>query len=591
MHGQHMTLPLFDAPILVDVKTPKLRPYQEKAIVELRAQIILGKKRILAVGPVALGKMVLTAAITKLSTIPMLFVAHRVELIDQCADQLSYFGLTNIGVIRGQDERYNPSASVQISSIQTLSRRDKPFLNEKRLLIFIDECHRAGSDSYIELFRAYPNAIIIGWTATPWRLDGRPLGGELFEILIQIATYENLLKRPDWLVAPDAFSAPLRADLSQVRVAGSDFDDEALAQVMHTDVLEGQIVDHWLRLSPKHPKIDGAGKRVPCEFTMGDRRRTIVFCVNVAHSQSVAAKFEKAGVKVAHLDSSTPIETRKAIWRDLASGHLEVVCNCNIAIEGVDVPAVKCIVHARPTQSITLWRQSCGREMRPWENVIPLLLDHAGNWDRLGCPFEDRVWSLTARPARISGKIPMKLCKTCFAYVEPSKTVCPFCGTEFPKFESVVPAETNAELVARLAEPDALKAAFFWRNVTLSKQKGFKPAFASALYKEYYGIWPPDEWRDKVKAEFVVDKTWQGALSRRLERNARREAQEKLEREATAAPRKKKVEQVELASQEEMAMEKTIDAMNVEVEPNVPGDDGESFDGWVKDQGIDGGDN
>lgn len=446
--------------------------------------------------------------------------------------------------------------------------------------IAVSNCHRAGSDSFIDhVFRTYPNAIIIGWTATPWRLDGRPLGGELFDKLEVLATYETLLKRPDWLVAPDAFSVPIRPDLSQVRTAGSDFDEEMLAVAMHTDVLEGQIVDHWLRLSGRHPKINGSGVREPGVFVEGERRRTIGFFVNIAHSMSVAAKFEKASVKVAHLDSNTLSETRKAIWRDLASGALEVVCNCNIAIEGVDVPEVKCVTHARPTQSITLWRQSNGRCMRPWNNVVPLLLDHAGNWDRLGCPFEDVHWSLKARPVRMAGKIPMKLCKNCFAYVEPQKTVCPFCGTEFPRFEAAIPAETNAELMMRQSEPDALKADYFWRNVTLAKQKGFKPGFSSALYKDHYGVWPPDEWKEKVKADFAQDAAWQASLKRRLERNAKRDEREKREnaamaKKADASPSPPAPE----ASALESALEQTTAAMDA--------DDGESFGDWLGQQGI-----
>jgi superfamily II DNA or RNA helicase len=35
------------------------------------------------------------------------------------------------------------------------------------------------------------------------------------------------------------------------------------------------------------------------------------------------------------------------------------------ALEGTDVPSCKCIVHARPTQSTVLWRQSTGRALRP----------------------------------------------------------------------------------------------------------------------------------------------------------------------------------------------------------------------------------
>ena len=541
-----MTLPLFSSSPLTDDKPKKTaRKYQERGIIALRAHVLMEKTRILGVLPTGGGKMFLTAAMTRSATIPMLFVAHRQELIDQCARELADFGLTNIGVIRGNDERYNPAASIQIASIQTLARRDKPFLGEKRVLIFIDECHRSASESYqTHVFGAYDkNGIIIGWTATPWRLDHRPLGGDSgFEVIEVLATYDELLKHPDWLARPDIFGAP-PLDLSQVRTSGSDFDEEQLAEVMHTGVLEGQLVEHWVKWADKHPVLTPQGLRIPGKFTTGEPRRTIGFAVNIAHSMACAERFEKLlGLgKVAHLDAKTPDATRKAAWVDSASGKLQMVWNCNIGVEGIDVPPIKCVIDAAPTQSLTRHRQRVGRGMRPWQGVVPFVLDHAGNMDRLGCPFEDLHWSLTAKPVRGSGRLPMKMCRTCFAYCEPSKYVCPFCGAEFPKAEDrPVPAETNAELVMRQTEPEALKVAFYSRQVTMAKSRGFKPGYASAMYKEHYGCWPPREWSDRTKAEFAQDGAWQMSLQRRLEKKAVREAQDKREEEELA---KSKIEE------------------------------------------------
>lgn len=526
------TLPLFDPTPLMEVKPKNLRPYQERAIVRLRELVLAGKKRILAVGATGMGKMVITASMIQTSTFSVLFIAHRRELLDQCAEQLRHLGITNVSIVRGNDERYDPNSSIQIASIQTLSRRDKPFVGEP-VLIFIDECHRAASDSYRELLDNYKDAIVIGFTATPARLDGRPLGGDLFEELVLIATYEELFKNTDWLVRPDAFSVPIKPYLDHVPMSGSDFDEEMLAKAMHTEPLEGQIIEHWLRFSNKHPAVKKDGSRSWAEFVEGERRRTFVFAVNVAHSQSIATRFEKAGVKVAHLDGKTTESERVRIVKALGSGELEVVCNCNIAVEGVDVPEVKLVVQARPTHSLTMHRQQVGREMRPWRGVVPILLDHAGNWDRLGCPWEDLAWSLKSRPMRLGTKLPMKLCKVCFAYCEPGRIVCPFCGAEFPKQDPrSLPAETTAELIARQGEPDAMKADYFARQVTQAKLHGFKPGYASALFKERYGIWPPREWGDKVKAEFDKDTTWQDSLARRLKRKAEREAQEKRENDA-----------------------------------------------------------
>lgn len=633
------TLPLFSTdadgnltskPTFIDAKPPTLRPYQDRGVKLLREATLRGIKRILAVGPTGLGKMVMIAAITRMSTIPVLFVAHRRELLNQCADQLAALGLTNTSIIRANDDRCDPNATVQIASIQTLARRDKPFQNELEVLIFIDEAHRAASDSYIEhVFQAYPKAIIIGFTATPVRLDGRPLGGELFEELILIARYEELFKNPDWLVRPDGYSAPVRPKLDQVKMRGSDFDEDELATIMHSDSLEGQVVEHWSRLAHVHPKFNGNGTRLPTQFETGPRRRTFVFAVNIEHSMSLAARFESIGVKVAHLDGKTPDRVRDAIIRDLGTGALEVVCNCNIAVEGVDVPEVKCVVHARPTHSITLWRQTVGRCMRPWKGIVPLLLDHASNWDRLGCPFEDLAWTLKGRSLRFGSKLPMKLCRTCFAYTEPHKVLCPYCGAEFPRQDPRnMPAETTAELVERSNEPEALKKEFFARQVIQAKTHGFKPGFASALYKERYGVWPPKEWSNKIKQEFANDKAWQEAMKRRLEKKAQKEVQEKAEERAlrgeteaeqkaretkeafaramgkqqqltpqSEQPRvdvagafarmkaKQQQQPVEPKSPEEAAMEKTLEAMEIEGEW-VESESTSPFADWLEEQGI-----
>lgn len=572
-----MTLPLFDAPPLTQGQlSKKLRPYQARAIVEIRTKVLMGKRRILCVAPTAAGKMFITASIIRSASLPVLFVAHRKEIIDQCVTQLAHKGISNVGVIRGADARYNPSASVQVGSIATLARRDKPFVGSQ-VIVIIDECHRAASDSYVELLSHYPDAIVLGFTATPARLDGRPLGGDLFEEIVQIATYSELLQHPDWLVAPDVFAGSERVDVSGVRKSGADFDEGQLADVMHADRLEGNVVATWLARAHLHPIFTDGGMRVPVRLAEGPRRRTILFAVNVAHSQSLAARFERAGVKVAHLDGGTPEHLREAMLRDLSTGAIEVVCNCQVAVEGVDIPSIKCVISACPTHSVTRWRQSVGREMRPWNGVVPLLLDHAGNFDRLGCPFEDVVWSLKDRPKRARGQEPTRKCSACGGYVPLSKVVCPHCGADLPRAEETPLAESDEELRQRQTEPEALKWAYFWRQVVTAKAKGFKPGFASALYRERYGQWPPRHWSDKIKTDFATDGLWQDLLARRLERKAQREARERQEEQAMdeAAARDE-------VSEEEAALARTVEAIDA---PDGGGDDG-SFGDWLRDEGV-----
>lgn len=556
-----MTLPLFESPALMAGKLPKaLRAYQARAIIEIRALVLMGKLRVLCVAPTGAGKMFIIANIIRSATLPVLFIAHRKEILDQCVQQLADQGITHVGVIRSNDARYDPSASVQVASIATLARRDKPFLG-KPIIIIADEAHRCASDSWADLLTAWPDAIVLGFTATPVRLDGRPLGGDLFEEIVQIATYAELLKHPDWLVAPDVFAGEEQADLSRVRRAGSDFDEDQLAGVMRAERLEGDVVGHWLKRAHLHPVFTAQGARVPNEWRAGERRRTIVFAVNVEHSRSLAERFGRAGVRVAHLDGNTPERERESVLRALGTGDLEVVCNCLVAVEGLDVPSIKCVVNARPTQSVTIWRQTTGREMRPWNGVTPLLLDHAGNFDRLGCPFEDVVWSLKDRAKRGKGQEPMRKCPACGGYVGLSKTVCPLCGAELPRQAAPALAETDDELRQRQTEPEALRWAFFWKQVITAKAKGFKPGFASALYRERYGTWPPRHWSDKIKADFETDSLWQSLLARRLERKAEREAQEAREERAID-----EAAAVEEPSEVLEAMERTVAAFDASMD-------------------------
>ena len=583
-----MTLPLFEAPSLMQGQiSKKLRAYQARALIQLRALVLMGKKRILCVSPTGSGKMVLLAAIIKSATLPVLFVAHRKEILDQCVRQLYDLSLTHVGVIRGSDARYDPSASVQVGSVATLARRDRPFIGQQ-IIIIIDEAHRAGSDSYRELISNWPDAIVIGFTATPIRLDGRPLGGDLFEELVQVATYVELLKHPDWLVAPTVFSGSEVPDVSKVRRSGADFDEGQLGDVVHTDRLEGDIVAHWLRRAHVHPVFTDSGARAVGQTREGERRRTILFAVNIDHSLSIAGRFERGGVRVAHLDGNTPESHREAMFRDLAAGRLEIVCNCLVAVEGLDVPEIKCVVHARPTQSVTLWRQCCGREMRPWNNIVPLLLDHAGNFDRLGCPFDDVQWSLKDKPKRAKGQAPMRKCPSCSAYVPLSAIVCPECGADLPREERSL-AENDDELRERQTEPEALKWAFFWKQVVTAKAKGFKPGFASALYKERYGAWPPRHWSEQIRSQFATDALWQSLLERRLQRKSEREAQERREEQAMS-----EAAAAEEPSEEQAAMERTIEAFDASMDDgpvdDAPVDDGQVYDApfsdWLDGEGI-----
>lgn len=528
----------------------KLRPYQERGIEECRDHIKSGRRRVILCSPTGGGKTVLAASIiqsarTKFNA-KALFVAHRKELIDQAVRQLARWGVTEVGVIRAEDARSNPLMPVQVASIQTLVRREIAFAAD---IVFVDECHRACADSYTKsVFDAYPNAIHIGLTATPYRSDQKPLGrgsGGPYDAIVQAATYMDLQK-DGFLSALKCFSVPerMKPDLSGVRTSMGDFNLEELEKVMVGGALVGGIYERWLELHDI-PSRDG-GKSLP--------RKTVIFATSRAHSMEIVKKFHEEGVKAAHLDGDTPEDLREEILAKLDRGDLQVVSNCQILTEGWDQPNVKCVIVARPTKSVTLYRQmnrigrpccECGHPPGDHNSdnnkntsactkcgcvdlrlITPVFLDHGANFDRHGRPDEDVLWNIEGPPKRTAAS-KFKLCPKCYAYIPSSARECEHCAHVFAH-ESIkpkLPPEVTINLVERTAVDEARQ--FYDRHVRLARTRGYKPGFASWKYKEKYGNWPPWSWSEQTRQELERDPIWQT--------NRARTEKFRREREMTAA--------------------------------------------------------
>jgi superfamily II DNA or RNA helicase len=511
-------MPLFPEGPVANAKAPGivLRAYQEAVLKKLRWHISHSRKRLLLVAPCASGKMVMFAAMIKTSTVPATFVAHRRELLDQLVRELAKCGITHVSVMRGDDDRWDPSATIQIASIQSLMRRDKP----RAGLVFIDEAHRGMSESYQEhVFDAYPEAIIIGGTATPSRLDGQPLGNR-FEAM-EIATSYSELIRLKHLIEPIVFGAPVVADLSGVRINHGDFNEAELGQVMSQKHLRGQLVQHWIERAHLH-KNERTGVWEP-----GAPRRTLIFASTVEHSHLICEDFRRASVRIAHLDGETPDAERRTMLAKLEAHELDIISNVNVLLEGIDIPSIKCVMHARPTQSLVLWIQSTARALRLWNGVTPLIFDHAGNATRHGMPHADRVWSLTAAVQRHPGEAPTKMCPKCFAYVDLARYTCPQCGFEFPERERRGPPKNTHESLVELTAM-GLQRAFYDECVTKARTKGYKPSYASVKFRDKYTFWPPFGWSEATKKDYASDPGWQAALALKERRKAQEPPEEAM---------------------------------------------------------------
>lgn len=480
-----------------------LRPYQVTSIAQVREAIRAGKRRIMLTVPTGGGKT-LTAASMIIGALGKgkrsLFVAHRLELINQTVAAFARLGITSVGVVRAKDRRRDSSQPIQVASVQTLARRTQSDFD----LVFVDEAHRSNASTYTKhVFERHANAVIIGLSATPCRADGRPLGTHFDELIVG-AKYSELIAGGH-IAAPLVYSTPVLPDLSTVRTSDGDYNREDLENAMNRGALIGDLFTQW----SKHP-----------------RQRTVVFAVSVAHSMAIVERFRAENVRAEHLDGATAEGDRIAILARLASGDTELVSNVGVLCEGWDLPSCKRLIIARPTKSLGLYMQMAGRILRPWEDVAPIVLDHGGNVDRHGLPHEDREWSLTKKQKKSSGAPPVKACPSCFAFVSAAARNCPHCNHEFV----VVVADPEAaapviiDLALRTLDGDDAKLTFFRQLHKSCRERGWKSGAAVHRYIARFNEEPPRHWVEALKSDYRSDEEWKSRVaSKQADKRAREE--------------------------------------------------------------------
>lgn len=438
-----------------------LRDYQAAAV---EAVLAARDRRPILVAPTGSGKTVMAVAVAERIGGRVLWLAHRAELIEQAARHLATSGAL-VGIIKAGIAP-TPLAPVQVASVQTLIRRELPSAE----LVVVDECQHATADTYHTILDAYPRAMLLGLTATPFRLDGHGLG-DLFGTIIVAATTAELCER-GVLHAPRVWSSSA-PDLRGVRITGGDYNLGALAERVNTAKLTGDIVQTWRR------RADG--------------RRTVAFAVDVAHSLAIVGAFRAAGVPAEHIDGRTPADQRAAILDRLRIGRTLIVSNCMVLTEGWDLPALECAIIARPTASLCLHLQMIGRIMRACAGKSgAIVLDHAGNHHVHGLVTRSLTYSLGSGE-RVGHSEPLGLrrCRECGLMYDLHVAACPECGwTPEVRRDGEVIGRRDGELVEFDDSAFAYRAEV-WRLLEAEREAAqFRPGWSWYRYVERFGVEP-----------------------------------------------------------------------------------------------------
>ena len=386
----------------------------------------------------------------------VLVLTHRQELKQQHEQLLQHLHITNARV------------AMILTEANRLGEYPKP------ALIVTDEAHLSRSNSWMKVIEYY-DTWTVGFTATPIRLDGKPLG-DVFDTLIQGVDVKWLIENKR--LAPYEYYAPTSVDTEGLRKVAGDYVKSDLERLMNERAIYGNVIDSFKRFAP--------GERAIC------------YCVSVDHAERTAIAFRSAGIRAECLSAGTPRGRREKILGDFRRGLFSVLCNVGIISEGVSIDEVGCCMLLRPTDSVALGIQQMMRCMRYLPGKTAKIIDFVGNYTRIGLPDDEREWSLgkplKRRPrTNENGDFYIRCCPECFMTFQ-TAPVCPFCGAEYPLHPREIQTKEEIQL-ARISAEEAEKIAAakkasrieqgraqsFEELVRLGRQRGYKnPAFWAA---------------------------------------------------------------------------------------------------------------
>lgn len=383
-----------------------LRPYQERAVAELRAVYASGKRAPVLVMPTGSGKTPTAAEIIRLSLARgkrVLFAAGRIELLGQAIAKLGDAGIADVRVIRADADQGNLAAPVTVASVPTLATPRWANCLPDADLVVLDECHHAKAETWAQIAYHYARAWLLGLTATPARGDGRALG-DIFDAIVVGASVRELMDL---------------GHLVEARVF-------APGRVLESRELALEPLEAYERHCTGMP--------------------TIVFAQTKQHARSIAASFEARGLRTGLVfgDSANRTETLAAF----AEGGLDVLIGVSVFVEGWDAPRAGAAIFARKFTHVGPYLQAIGRVLRPFEGKREaVVVDLVGSALVHGTPDLARSYSLSGAGISKSANGAIYRCIKCGGVqLAASRGACRYCGHVQPALERAKPKSLSEQL-------------------------------------------------------------------------------------------------------------------------------------------------
>lgn len=272
-----------------------------------------------------------------------------------------------------------------------------------------------------------------------------------------------------WLSEYRLFAPPGQPTLKGIRKQAGDYNRKQLGNACAEPKVVATALKNW--------KLLAGG------------RRTIGFCVSVAHMELVAGAFRSAGLSVAIVEGRMSKKDRDQSIEAFRTGQAQILLSVDLISEGFDVPGCDCVMLLRPTQSLGLYLQQVGRGLRPSAQSA-IILDCAGNSARHGMPDDHRIWSLHGKKkerAGLVGDLPVRVCQQCYSVHKPHLRICPYCGANHPLSERI-PEERDILLEEKEQKRHTMRRAVGKARTAeelqkIAEERGYKPGWVDAVLR------------------------------------------------------------------------------------------------------------
>ena len=419
--GIDLTRP--EAAMLFQADSPawaESRYYQDAAIRAAFEKILLDRQsgtppRVLLTLATGAGKTVIaTNLLWRLSQAgqlpkPALFLCDRDELRAQAYTKLkAAFGdnARIVGTAKGGNEAAN--ARIHIATYQTLGLDDDDgfasFLTEHYgrdafSVIIIDECHRSAWGRWCEVLRRNPNAIHIGMTATPRKLERsdkvsnddrditannrRYFGEPVYEYTLIQAQEDGYLAACEIVRRKASIDGATfsKADILRAGVIDIKTGKTLTAEDLTKEDYIGKDFDDELFIELRTPKMCQDLFQLLCE-NGGPEQKVIIFCTREIHADRVARDMNNLYVGWCKEHGRTPKDhyafkcmggtNNGADMIEPMRGSGErafIACTVDLLEAGVDIERLNAVVFFRYLQSAIKFYQMVGRGARIHEET------------------------------------------------------------------------------------------------------------------------------------------------------------------------------------------------------------------------------